>query len=155
MSNKNTLNISQISHEALFGFNFFNLTFNNNETLKVDFSYFPSERIEKGITWKGLTIDSLYDLAVNKFHTIGTSPRGRDYVDLYMILKKEPWRLEQIRKDAAIKHGIRLDTIHLSRQFLRVVEFKDIPKMLVPYDKKEMEEFFLGLAKNLEKDIFK
>src|SRR3989344_8358243 len=64
MSNKNTLNISQISHEALFGFNFFNLTFNNNETLKVDFSYFPSERIEKEITWKGLTIDSLYDLAV-------------------------------------------------------------------------------------------
>lgn len=154
-SNKKRLNITKISHEEQFGFNFFTLTFVNGDQLKVDFSYFPSERIEKGITWQGLGVDSLYDIAVNKFHTIATSPRGRDYIDLYMILQKNNWSIERLRKDAATKHGIHTETIQLARQFLRVVEFMDIPKMLVPFKRKQMEEFFLTLARQLKQEIFK
>lgn len=154
-NNRKRLNIAEISHEEQFGFNFFTLTFKNGDKLKVDFSYFPSERIEKGNIWQGLQIDSLYDIAVNKLHTIGSSPRGRDYVDLYIILRKMGWPLEKIRKDAAVKHGIHIGTIQLARQFLRVVEFADLPKMLIPLNRKEMEDFFLKLAKSLEGDIFK
>lgn len=72
-----------------------------------------------------------------------------------MILKKENWPIEKIRQDAAVKHGIHIDTIHLARQFLRVVEFKDLPEMLVPFDRKDMEDFFLKLAKSLKREIFK
>lgn len=155
-SSKKKLGIAEIKHEEQFGFNFFTLTYKNGNKLKVDFSFFPSERIEKGITWQGLQIDSLYDIAVNKFNTIGTSPRGRDYVDLYLILQKNNWPIERIRKDAAVKHGIQIDTIHLARQFLRVAEFdKDFPKMLIKFDQKAMEKFFTDLAKSLEKEIFK
>lgn len=152
---KQKLGTVKVTHEEQFGFNFFILTYKNDDKLKVDFSYFPSQRIESGLVWQGLQIDSLYDIAVNKFHTIGSSPRGRDYVDLYLILEKNNWPIQKIREDAAAKHGIHIDTIHLSRQFLRVVEFKDLPKMLVPFDKKDMEKFFIDLAKSLEKDIFK
>lgn len=111
---KDKLGISDIVHEEQFGFNFFTLTYTDGDKLKVDFSYYPSERIKKGIVWQGLQIDSLYDIAVNKFHTIATSPRGRDYVDLYFILKQEDWSIDQLMKDAAIKHGIRQDTIHVA-----------------------------------------
>lgn len=90
-----------------------------------------------------------------KFHTIGTSPRGRDYVDFYMILQKNNWPTEKIRKDAAVKHGIHIDTIQLSRQFLRVVEFEDLPTMLVPFNRKEMDDFYISLAKQLEGEIFR
>lgn len=152
-NNKKRLNVVEITHEEQFGFNFFILTFGNGDKLKVDFCYFPSERIERGLIWQGLQIDNLYDIAVNKFHTIGTSPRGRDYVDLYMILQKNNWSIKKIRQDSAAKHGIRIDTIQLSRQFLRVVEFEDLPKLLVPFDKKDMENFFLKLAKKLKKEI--
>lgn len=31
----------------------------------------------------------------------------------------------------------------------------DFPKMLVPFDRKDMENFFLNLAKSLKKEIFK
>lgn len=154
-NNKKILNIDTITHEEQLGFHFFILTFENGDKLKVDFSYFPSERIEKGIVWQGLQIDSLYDIAVNKLNTIGSNPRGRDYIDLYLILQKENWAIEKIRQDAAIKHGVHIDTIHLARQFLRVVEFTDLPKMLVPFDQKDMEDFFLNLAKSLKKEIFK
>jgi len=153
-NNKKRLDIVEIIHEEQFGFNFFTLRYGDGNRLKVDFCYFPSERIEKGIVWQGLQIDSLYDIAVNKFNTIATSPRGRDYVDLYMILQKNNWSFEKIRNDSAAKYGISIDTIQLSRQFLRVVEFEDIPKVLVPFDKKAMEDFYLHLAKKLEGKIF-
>lgn len=81
-NNKNILHITNISHEGELGFNFFTLTFSNRDKLKIDFNYFPSERIERGHVWKGLQIDSLYDIAVNKLETIDLSPRGKDYVDL-------------------------------------------------------------------------
>lgn len=149
------MNVVEITHEEELGFNFFVLTFRNGNKLKVDFCYFPSERIERGIVWQGLQIDSLYDIAINKFNTIASSPRGRDYVDLYMILQKNNWPIERIRKDSAAKHGISTDDIHLSRQFLRVIEFEDLPKLLVPFDRKGMEDFYLTLAKQFENKIFK
>lgn len=154
-SQKDKLDIVSITHEEQFGFNFFTLTYKNGDKLKVDFSYFPSERIKKGLFWHGLQIDSLYDIAVNKFHTIVTSPRGRDYVDLYLILKKENWPIEQLRKDAAIKHGIHQETLHVARQLLRSVEFRDLPKMLVSFNRRNMDKFFIKLAKSLEGEIFK
>lgn len=154
-SQKVKLDITNITHEEQFGFNFFTLEYKNGDKLKVDFSYFPSERIQPEIVWNGLQIDSMYDIAVNKFHTIVTSPRGRDYVDLYLILKKEDWPIEKLRKDAAIKHGIRQETLHVGRQLLRSVEFSDLPEMLIPFDRKKMDEFFIKLAKSLEADIFK
>ena len=152
---KEKLEISDIIHEEQFGFNFFTLTYANGDKLKIDFSYFPSDRIEKGPIWNGLQIDSIYDIAVNKFHTITTSPRGRDYVDLYFILKHEHYPLEQLMKDAAIKHGIRQGTLQVAKQLLRSVEFTDSPKMLISFDRKDMNNFFADLAKSLESGIFK
>ena len=152
---KNKLEIADMTHEEQFGFNFFNLKYANGDKLKVDFSYFPSERIEKRLVWNGLQIDSLYDIAVNKFNTIATTPRGRDYVDLYLILKENDWTLKQLMEDSAINHGIRQDTLHVARQLLRSVEFTDSPKILIPFDRKDMNNFFLNLAKSLKKDIFK
>lgn len=153
--NKRKIGFSSIRYEQQLGFYFFYLTFPNNEELKVDFCYFPSERIERGLIWRGLHIDSLYDIAVNKLQTIGMSPRGRDYVDLYCILKKQDWTIEQINRDSGIKHGMHIESTQLANQFLKVVEFADLPTMLVPFNRKGMDAFFLAEAKKLEKDIFK
>ncbi len=146
---------SDLTHSQQFGFNTYQLKFPDREILKVDFNYYPSERIERGVTWKGLMIDSLYDIAVNKFYTIATSPRARDYVDLYSILKEDQWTLEQLRKDSVIKFGIHVEILLIARQLLRVKEFTEIPQMLIPVDRHKMEEFFVGLAKSLKPKIFK
>lgn len=153
--NRDILGYQSLDYTEQLGFHFFSFVFAKNELLKVDFSYFPSPRIEKGINWRGLQIDSLYDIAINKFQTITSSPRAKDYIDLYFILKKEGLKIEKIRQDAALKFGIHVDTLHLARQFLRLVEFTECPKMLVPFKRREMEEFFLGLAKGLKKEIFR
>ncbi len=153
--NKEKLGFEEVVHTEQLGFNFYNFKYPNKETLKVDFSYYPSERVEVGVKWHGLEIDSLYDIALNKLQTISASPRAKDYVDLFYISKNIDLDFKKLRQDAAMKFEIRIDTIHLARQFLRVIEFKDYPRMYVPFNLNEMENFFLNLAKNLEKEIFK
>ena len=137
------------------GFYFFHMQYPNGDQLKVDFSYFPSERIEKGPNWRGLDIDSLYDIAVNKAHTLRTSPRARDYIDFYFIIKNTGWVVRKIISDANIKFGITVGELETARHFLKVTELSEFPKMLVPFNQKSMEKFFLKLAQDLGKEIFK
>lgn len=56
---------------------------------------------------------------------------------------------------AKTKFDWHIDPIQLGRSFSEVVNLQDVPKMYVPFDRKQMENFFLKLAKDLEKDIFK
>lgn len=123
--------------------------------LKVDFNYYPFPRIERGSKWNGLAIDSMKDIAVNKLHIISTKVRDRDFVDLYFILKQEKWNLRDLIILAKTKFDWDIDPIQLGQSFTKVVALKDVPNMLVPFDRKDMERFFLQKAKTLGKDIFK
>ncbi len=136
----------------------FMLHFRDGGTLKVDFNFYPFPRIERGRKYKNLQIDSVYDIAANKLHTIFMKPRVRDYIDLYFILRKEKFDLDNLIINAKAKFDWDIDRVNLSSQFIRVkeiIKFKDLPKMLVPFSQKKMEDFFLGLAKSLENKIFK
>lgn len=133
------------------------LVYVNNATLKVDFNYYPFPRIEKGSSFKHLLIDSVHDIAANKVHTIFTKPRARDYIDLYFILSREDYTLKNLILDAKVKFDWDIDPITLASQFVRVRELEktELPRMLIPLDRKDMNKFFLSEAKKLEKDIFK
>src|SRR3989344_9293768 len=124
-------------------------------TALIDFNYYPFPRIEPGKKYHGLSIDSVYDIAANKLHTMFMKPRSRDYVDLYFILTKEHYSLDKLIVDAKAKFDWHIDRSTLASQFLRVKDFSEEPRMLVPMDRGKMEEFFLALAKSLDNDIFK
>lgn len=132
------------------------LKFAKNKTLKVDFSCYPFPPIERWTYFGKLRVASIYDITVDKLQTIGAKPRSRDYIDLYFILKDKNYQLPKILDDIRIKFDWVLEPFSLASQFMRVkdIKDKDFPKMLKPFDRKEMEEFFLGLAKSLEKEIF-
>ncbi|MBU1327143.1 nucleotidyl transferase AbiEii/AbiGii toxin family protein [Patescibacteria group bacterium] len=123
--------------------------------LKVDFNYYPFPRIQKGGTWKGLEIDSLEDITANKIHTIYTHARDRDFVDLFFIMKDKDFDLKKMISLAKAKIDWHIDPIQLGQTFTQVVVLKDIPRMIVPFDRHEMEKFFLEEAKKLQSDIFK
>jgi len=149
------LKITKIERSQFLGLFSHTLIFDDGEKLKVDFNYYPFPRIAKGKKFKQLEIDSLYDIAANKLHTIFMKPRSRDYVDLYFILKGKNYLLDKLILDAKAKFDWHIDKINLASQFARVVDFRDdFPKVLVPYSQKEMEEFFLKLAKSLKGEIF-
>lgn len=155
VANKNEIGYQFSHHDEDFGFSTFILRYSNDQILKIDFNHYTVKTIQAENIWEGLKIDSLYDIAVNKTQTIISNPRDRDYIDLFFILRKKRWNINDLLKDAEIKFGMSTDLIQVARNFLRVVEFPCVQKMLVPFDQKEMENFYLSLAKSLEKKIFK
>ena len=129
------------------------------EKLKVDFAFYPYPRIraDLGKRLNSLRIDSVFDIATNKVFTLFQHPRLRDYIDLYFIFKKIPdFDLEELVAYARNKFDFVVDRKELAKNFLKVLDLEqaDFPRMLIPFDRKEMEDFFLKLAKSLEKDIF-
>lgn len=148
------LRAKKITHRRFLGLHTYLLTLPTAK-LKVDFSHYPFPRIDRRKKWMGLEIDSLEDIAANKIQTLSTNPRERDFVDLYFILKRRGFSLNKLVLSAKAKFDWHLDPLQLGQVFTQVVAVKDVPKMLIPFDRKEMENFFLRLAKSLEKEIFK
>ncbi|MDI6591949.1 MAG: nucleotidyl transferase AbiEii/AbiGii toxin family protein [Patescibacteria group bacterium] len=149
------LGIVKIERSQFLGLFSYYLIYSDKESLKVDFNYYPFPRIEKGKIYKGLEIASIYDIAVDKLHTLFMKPRGRDYVDLYFILKEKNYPLKKLILDAKAKFDWDIDKLNLAAQFLRVKDFEEILEMRKPFKRNEMEEFFMNEVKKLKKEIFK
>lgn len=137
-----------------FGFLMFFLSYKNRESLKIDFHHYGADRLKKGLDWRGLSIDSFYDIAVNKLQTIVTNPRGRDYVDLFGILGETKWSIRPLMLDARKKFNIGIDVMQIAKSFLKVGEYTDLPSMLIPFDRQQMDSFFMNLAKSFKQDVF-
>jgi predicted nucleotidyltransferase component of viral defense system len=144
----------KIIHRQFLGLHTYTLFLPNRE-LNVDFNYYPFKRIDTSGRWKGLAIDSLEDITANKIQTISTKARERDFVDLYFIYQKKHFDLKKMVILAKTKFDWHIDPIQLGTTFMQVIDLHDVPKMLVPFDRKKMETFFLSLAKDLKKDILK
>lgn len=148
------LNIIQIKKSIFFGLINYHLVYKDGQELKVDFSHYPFLRIDRGLKFGKLEVDSIHDIAVNKIHTIYTRPRSRDYIDLYFIYQKMGYELNKLIMDAKAKFDWDIKRLDLASQFLRVKDITvDPPKMLVDLDQKKLEGFFSTWAKSLEKDI--
>ncbi len=149
------LGIDTIEHRPYLGLHSFILRLEEGNVFKIDFNFYPFPRIQKGKKFIKLDIDSLYDIAVNKVHTLFMKPRTRDYIDLYFIFKETDFTLKNLIMQAKAKFDWHIDRLLLGAKLKKATQITDFPRMLVPFDKKDMEEFFLKLAKSLEGDIFK
>lgn len=151
------LSIKKINRSVFMGLFSYFLVFKNNQKLKIDFNYYPFPRIEKGIKFGALSIDSLRDIATNKVHTLFVKPRDRDYLDLYFIMKNSNLKLNQLILDAKAKFDWNIDKLTLASQLLRVKEINSLetPRLLLPFNKKQMDDFFIKEAKKLRSSIFK
>ncbi len=150
------LGVRKIKESQFLGLYSYKLLYDDGEELKVDFNYYPFPRIEKGIKFNKLEVDSIYDIAVNKVHTLFMKPRTRDYIDIYFILKKEEYPVYKLLLDAKAKFDWDIDPVTLASQFTKVQDLmeQEFPNMLVPFDRSEMEKFFLSEAKKLSSSIF-
>lgn len=150
---KKTLGYKTITYEQSFNRNLFFLKL-PKETLKIEFTYYPFSAIQKTKPKNNLRIDSLLDIAVNKLFTIYQKSRARDYIDLYCMLKKEPWSMADLAKKARIKFDTPIDPLQLGSQLLQAKEAKDYPRMIKKISTKEWHSFFENEARKLGKSIF-
>lgn len=136
-----------------FNRNLIFLEFENNETLKTEFTFFPFHQIERPKEKDGIKVDSISDIAVNKLFTIYQKPRSRDFIDLYMIIKRNKLSISDLIKWARIKFDTHIDYIQLGTQFMQSKELKDYPRLLTDLDESEWQNFFLTEAKKFKDKI--
>ncbi len=152
---KTGLQIKKTDFQQSFNRNLFFLH-TKKEILKVEFTYFPFEQIEKPIQKDGILIDSITDIAVNKAFTILQNPRARDFIDLHFILEKyKALSLPKILKLARGKFDAQIDPLQLGTQLLKSKDIQDLPRMLQKIDHQQWRSFFINQAKLLSKEIFK
>lgn len=153
---ENTLDLTGVKTKEMRGLVFFYLSFSDKTELKVDFVNHPYSPIEKGISYKQLAIDSIFDIALNKLYVMSDRSRARDFVDLYFILTTQGISLDQVYSRIPDKfHGVSFDIIELGRKLTYFADLSDYPTMLVPFDREDMIDFYLSEAKKLEPKIFK
>jgi len=122
---------------------------------KIDFGQYPFGTIEPLKDIDGVFTESLYDIAVDKAHTVSIRPRFRDFVDLYLILqKKKEWNFRDLVKKGQEKFEIVVDPLQLGENLLMVRKMEDVPIMLIDMDFEKVKDFFLSEAKKLKKEIF-
>jgi len=154
---KDRLEIKEIKKDHIIGLYVYKLLFQDGEELKVDFNEYTFEPVERSfIKFGRLTVDSFYDIGINKLYTILGRFQTRDFIDLFFILKKDEFSVEQLIDRTEDKFSTKVDRIYLSSQFLRVIDLpRAYPKMLKPFKFDEMVEFFKYQARRLGRKVIK
>ncbi len=143
----------ELDFQTSFNRNLYFLIFNPKKILKLEFTYFPFPQIEKPMLKDGLLIDSLLDIAVNKLFTIAQSPRGRDYFDLYFIIRKHQYSLDRLRLLAKRKFDWHIDPLQLASKLNQVDKHLDDPILTNQIDGSLISGFFKNQAKALKNEI--
>lgn len=152
-----TIKLDKIEFQRGLGLNtFFFYPRGEVAKYKIDFGQYPFGTIKPLVNHRGLKVEDLLDIAVDKAHTISVRPRSRDFIDLYFILKmKTEWQFDDLVKKAFEKFELRVDPLQLSENLLQVEHLEDMPILLKSIDFKSMRSFFLAEAKKLKQNIFR
>lgn len=150
------LDIVDIKKDHIMGLYVYKLFFKDKEELKADFNEYAFELVERSsIRFGNLVVDSFYDIFINKLNTVLGRFQTRDFIDLYFILQKGEFSLEQLILWVSDKFNSKVDRMYLSSQFLRVIDLpRAYPKMLVPFVFEDMVEYFKEKAKDLGEKSF-
>lgn len=145
--------ITKIEQQNLRGQDVFYLFLTPGEMLKIDFAYFPFEHSGKFGKYKALRYSSLEDIVTNKVQALLSRKRSRDYLDLYLGMEKLGWKAADLQKKYRLKFDVELHHDQLATAFANVSDSQDLPRFLGEYNWKDVEDYFLGLARSLGKDL--
>lgn len=148
------LKAKKVDIQQSFNRNLVFFTF-GSDVVKVEFTYFPFTQIKKPRIIEGIRVDSLLDIAVNKFFTIYQNPAARHFIDLYLIIKSEKVKWEDLSKLARKKFDVAIDPIQLGSQLVTAREVQDLPRMIVKVAEGEWRNYFISKAKQLKNEIAK
>jgi len=151
--NKKKIGYQSVDLQTSFNRNIYMLRFSDRDALKVEFTYFPFKRIKEGLIDLGLKVNSLLDIGVDKLFTISQRPRGRDYYDLFFILKKLNQSIDDLRKLAKVKFDWHVDSLQLGAQLNRVGKLLDDPILTTEIDRKKLIEFYQKEAGKLKSQV--
>ena len=148
-THKNDYGANTLQYQQSFNRNLFFLDFGKEQPLKVEFTYYPFPRLEIGMSFGNLSVDSVLDIAVNKAFTLTQKARGRDYFDLFEINQKYGFDFKNLLKLAHQKFDYPINYLQLGKNLVKVTAFLDDPVLIKQIDKKAVEEYFFNQAREL------
>jgi predicted nucleotidyltransferase component of viral defense system len=117
---------------------------------RIDFAYYPFDPIGRRTQWRGLTVESLLDMTVNKVQAVLTRQQPRDFVDLYFLLQEGPERrLDKLLDLARAKFDVGAHPMGLAARLLLVHDVRELPNMIRRIQMKDLVEFFEEKARDL------
>ncbi len=152
-SMKDKLKYKSLDIKTSFNRNLVFLEFEGNYVLKLEFTYYPFTKVASTNEYENIQIDSLEDIATNKLFTIYQNPRYRDFTDLRVIFDELDLDLEKLIIKAKTKFDWHVDRLQLGKQFYKVKNRVDVPRLLGDFDQEKCEKFFLDLSKQLSNSI--
>ncbi len=96
----------------------------------------------------GLKVDSLENIAVSKLLSVYGRFGGKDFVDLFFLIKGKGFDFDELLKQAKKKYP-GLNDLYLAGNMADVELLPALPEVLKPFDKSEMVGFFQDLSQKI------
>lgn len=116
----------------------------DGENLKIDFVRDVGPQFGNHKIFDGISVDSLLNIAVNKATAIFGRAAGKDFVDLYYLLK-QGFDFDELTQLAKQKDP-GLTEFYLAGMLRHVRQIKALPNMIQPLDLEVLCVFFERLA---------
>ncbi len=118
---------------------------------QISFFVYPYPLLESTMTFVGVQIAQLPDLAAMKLDAISSRGTKRDFIDLYQICQDVFPLRETIQHFERKYAGVRYSMVHLlkSLKYFEDAESDPMPPMLVPLEWAGVKRFFEGEVRQL------
>lgn len=117
---------------------------------RVDFAFYPYDPVGRRTMYRGLRVESLEDMTVNKVQAVLTRTQVRDFVDLYFLLREGPLRdLNALLDHVRAKFDAGPHRLGLAARLLLVREAQQFPRLLRSVTRDELIAFFEDRAREL------
>lgn len=117
---------------------------------RIDFAYYPFDPVGRRSRWRGLVVESLEDMTVNKLQAVLTRKQPRDFVDLYFLLREGPLQdLDALLSLVRAKFDVGPHRLGLAARLLLAHEVRELPRMIRPVALGELVAFFEERAREL------
>ncbi len=124
------------------------ITFPLGEGIEITFLYYWYPHIRSLVPTASLSLASVDDIIADKAHTLGRRALWRDYIDLFVVMKKHDMNIEQIIILASQKFAGEF----VKEQFLEQISYFDdvavVPVEFITqsYSPKEIKKFLTNQA---------
>jgi len=109
--------------------------------VQLQFLHYPYPLLKPFILWEGINLSSVIDIACTKLQTIGSRGSKKDFIDLYLILKK--YSLKELLKNMQQKYsGINYNIPHILKSliYFKDAELQPLPKLHINIDWEEIKK---------------
>jgi|SRR3989344_2071463 len=125
----------------------------NKEILKIDLVKDVPVQFGKIKKVRGVFVDSIENIAVNRLLAIFGRTDAKDFVDLYFILHSYKQLKFEDLFDKAKRKDTGLNEFYLASMLAEVENLPDFLQMFKPLDRKRVRRFFLDLSRKFFKKI--